>query len=619
MDTYSSYCSALLSNKNTALLKDDRSAKGVELNKKVEDEKQLEKVISKAWSQYKSKKNPEVLQKWIVKGYMDVMNKDLTKDPEYAPTLLQNIHDSEMQNSKPSIQPSNFSQDPHRSASSKDIGQRPPPLSIGELPMLDEPLANPPQRQGIIHSGGSLDDINYGTSKPSFGQNLSTSPPVPLPNSNPKQTEPKYTSMMTSVDSLGRLDPPLTPSNQKYSGNNAKDSWGNTPSFDEAPRFGPPSNSKTIERPLTPPINPILNNQNPPSNYTKSEFLKPEPYNSIPKKQPVIPETKQEGWEYKPDLTYSQMIKQAPSESTLFNTPGMYESERQKLRENIVKQRQQEFENQLQMIRTQGDNEYNRPLHPMDLQGNPSRVWSNQLVANTYHSLNEDYLKNLQEKVFQSNSEFRKEQLDYQMLNNSINSYHKASTYFEKDISQQSKKASELTARAETLSMEISGLGHQKEDLLQKIERKRAELLELKRQANATSDVSQVRKRELLDEVDAMRRLSVYKTSELSRIKSKYDELERDFHNHALARTKTMESPMKVLDKSLTASALKDWAPWRERFEDTSGTKSRKAHADMGITLTQGESASFLADLNRSVDNILSRNSEYSSRQYRNL
>lgn len=619
METYSGYCSSMVSNKNVGLLKNDQSSKGTDLNSKVEKEKQLEKVISKAWSQYKAKKNPEVLQKWILRGYMDVLNKDLTKDPEYAPTLVANLTDSDLNNSTPLNQPSHISQGQGASSFSRDGGHRPPPMSIGELPLIDEPPTRPIAKQGIMHSGDSFDQGHFGLVKPLQTDNRPTSPPIPLPTSNPKLAEPKYSSPISSADGLGRNKPGQSQNNLSNFGSNARDSWGTSPAFDDAPRFGPSSFTQPSQKQLPPAKDSMMNTQPPSSNFTTSHFLKPELQKPDPLKQLKPQAPKSEAWEYKPDLTYSQMIKNAPSESTLFNTPGMYESERQKMRDQLVRQRQREFEDQLQMIRTQGDNEFNRPLHHMDLQAGSSRIWSNQYMANTYHSLNEDYLKNLQEKVFQSNSEFKKEQTDYQMLANSINTYQKASSYFEKDIIQQTKKASDLTERSEKLGMEISGLSHEKEDLLQKIERKRAELLEQKRHANATSDTSQVRKRDILDEVEALRRLSLYKTSELSRVKAKYDELERDFHNHTLARTKIEQSPMKVLDRSLTASAMKDWAPWRERFEDTTGTKSRRAHADMNTTLTQGESASFLADLNRSVDNLLSRNSDHSSWKYRNL
>jgi hypothetical protein len=618
-EMYTTNCSSLLANKNMGLLKNDQSAKSIELGKQVDNEKQLDKLISQAWSESKSKSNPELLQKGILKAYMKVLNTDLTADPEYSPSLIQNISDSALGQSS-QLQPStSLAPQPGRPSfptPPQQSSQRP---SFNDLPALDNPPTRPPPRQAMMHSGQSADHSQDDPSLQLPSDLKPFTPPRPIPQSNPQPVNIKPPTPAVIDEGLGRNGGATKPNYAKLPGLDGVQSWGASPPNETIPRFGPPAGNSSLNKPPPPTQDNYVVQKAPQSQMTNSNWLKPEPPKPAVEKPAVKEKAPVESWEYKPDLTYSQMIKQAPSESTLFNTPGMYESERQKMRDQLMRNRQREFEDQLQTIRNQGDQEYNTPMHPLDFRATPSQLWTNQPTVNTYHSINDDYLNTLQERVFQSNSEFRKEQLEYQMLTNGVNSYQKATEYFEKETVKLSAKASDLTAEAEKLGADISLLKHSKEDLLQKIERKRAELLEQKRRANATSDGDHDRKRDMLDEMASLRRLAVYKTSEMSRVKAKYDELEREYHNHSLAKTKAMETPMKVLDRSLTASAMNDWAPWRNRFEEKTGEKSRRTHADMGTSLTQGESASFLADLNRSVDNLINNNSEFSSRKYRNL
>ena len=622
METYFSYCSSLLSNKNIPLLKNDQSMQGIDLNKRVENEREFEKVISKAWAESNDFQSPEVLQKGILKGYLRILGRDLTQEPEYSPSLVMNISDVLSHNNSQTM-PIPLPANNRLSGMSPESSGKPPRRQpTNDMPGGTPPI-NPLTRQGLMHSGASLGHMDLIRSDSVGSSPHLGSPPLPLPIAAPRPVDANRQGSPPQMNFNRQPSPPAMNNAQPIFDQDCqfsdKFSPKQSPQFQDAPRFGPPAVSPPAQNFQPPPR--VFNPPSPSIQITQpaQNWLKPVPPAAPFDRNPGFKQPPTEPWDYKPDITYSQMIKQAPSESTLFNTPGMYESERQKMREQLVRQRQREFEDQLQQARNQGQQLHNEPIHPLNFRSGSSQIWSNQHTANTYHSLNDEYLKDLQERVFQSNSEFRKEQLEYQMLNNTINTYQKAANYFERDTDSLTQKASGLTAKAETLSLDISSLSQEKQELLQKIERKRAELLEQKRHAHATSDSDQSRKREMLDNISSLRRLATFKTAELSRVKAKYDELEREYHNHSLIQSKAQQNPMKVIDKSLTVSTLKDWEPWRRRFEDNTGSKARRVHADMGISLAKGESASFLADLNRSVDNLLNNNSDYSSRKYRNL
>lgn len=613
-ELYTNLASELRSNSNVPLLETDTSSQGKSMLERVKCEDRLEQQISSTWRKMEQGGGPESMQQGVVDAYKKEMSLDLLTDPGLSPSLLQNIKPQRIQQSArheipapvPAMKPVTIHQTPSSQVSQPKPAVADPPKQMQPSPLQRRPaLPFHPELDSGHNSGFQDDYVAPNQVRPE--------PPISMPKPRPKVSvtpaqQPSERPMKDRTPGFG-FQALAIPSQETTI--SSGDSQLKPPS-----RATKPISREETTRPTAPPQQPTTSRGmlNTGLGRTDNYNLNPSAFGQKSGDQSSSNKPTTQPWEYnKSALTYSQVLKKAPTESALFNTPGLYETERKKLRDNLMLKREMEFQQQLEVARMQsrGNNDSHRKS---DFRVNPSQIYYGQYVADVSYNPHQEYLINLSERAHQSNDEVRKYQVQLKMLQNSVTTSEKAANLFEKQVDRQTTQATDLNTRAEILATEVSSLAQQKEDLILKLERKRAELMEQKRRAHATSDSDQYRKRDLQEENASLRRLISYKASEKSRLKSKYDQLEQEYSQHSALKTADFASPNKVLDRVLSRSAMVDWAPWRERFEDIPGTKSRKAHADMGSTMAGAESRGFLSELNRSVDKLLMNRPEQESR-----
>lgn len=612
-ELYTNVAASLRSSSNIALLGSDTTARGKDLAERLGREGRLEAVINGSWRKMGQGGAPETMQKEIVEVYQKELNHDLFTDPELRPSLLKksappSIHQSRqpdppapipamrqaIDRTSPASRQSNM--EPLQASPPKPIVNRPP---IREQAPRIDPLLDSGNDSGVIEdqrpSVRRSPDLPAAVARPR--PKVAVLSPAETPEISRKSRSPTFADQLKD-NSIHR-------SQQSWNDNVAKPPSRTAKPVGSQPAGGQrldsdylADNKSSVFRPSTPERN----------NLPKQSFGQ---HNGG-----QISGRKTEGkpWDYnKSTMTYSQLLNKAPTESTLFNTPGLYENERKKLRDNLMLKREMEFQQQLESARRQS-RDGDVSLAKSDFRSNTGQLHYGQYVADISYNPHQEYLIHLSEKAHQSNDEVRKCQTELKMLQNSVTTSQKAADLFEKQVDRQTTQATDLNTRAESLAADISSLAQAKEDLRSKLERKRSELMDLKRKAHATSDSDHSRKREMQEENASLRRLVSFKAADKARLKAKLDQLEQEYTQHNALRTASTAKPTQVLDRLLTRSAMVDWAPWRERFDVSPGIKSRKAHADMGSTMAGDESRGFLAELNRSVDKLLMNRAESESR-----
>jgi hypothetical protein len=336
------------------------------------------------------------------------------------------------------------------------------------------------------------------------------------------------------------------------------------------------------------------------------------------------------------------------NESTLFQVPGMYEEQRKKQREEIMRQRERDFEMRLQNARkmglaeAQGENPFGPPK--LNWSVSPERVKNTiEKVGGPVTTVGKEIVDNLLNRINKAEIDLQEEKRNLTLLDINVDSNKKEIDKLEKERDKMVDDATRMNMDNELVAAEVHNLKRNKEDLLHRLERRKLELLELKKESTESSDASEMRRRELGEMNNMMHRLINLKNLELYRNKSTYEQLEKDYQDSHAKRLRQWQLIRKKEPTSLTASALLSTSFMNPGSLEKSGlTESRLAKdpsyvtyyereskrpstttVNLSKTLGKGEGSRFLADFNRDIDTLLNnvsvkRGNDLSSRSFSN-
>ena len=318
------------------------------------------------------------------------------------------------------------------------------------------------------------------------------------------------------------------------------------------------------------------------------------------------------------------------TESTMFKTPGMYENERRRQREEMVKLREKDFSNRVNAAKHVSPTNSMLPPHLMPLSWSiaPRKVGVLEAIGGPIMSVEKEIVGHLLDKINKTELEVRAEQRKAQMISTSV---HQATREIEdlgRDRDRMMDNAAKMNSDHEIILNEVDEMKRQKADLIHRLERRREELLHARRENTSTSRGDEDRRTVLQEQVNMMQRLAKLKGLELYRNRSSYEQLERDYQENRVKKSnkKVIEGLRKkaspiymsgldrsMLDKSmLEKSALMSQSRLSEpnlTAITRDGSARPRSRVNLSRTLGRGEGMQFLRELNRDLEDVLSSNS----------
>ena len=312
------------------------------------------------------------------------------------------------------------------------------------------------------------------------------------------------------------------------------------------------------------------------------------------------------------------------TESALFKVPGVYEDERKKQRQDIVRQRERDFELRLRNARNQGNILPDTLLGPAQLNWSvgPERVRTAfDKVGGPIISVGREIVNDLVNRINKAEINLQDEKRTSAALNIGVASQEREVVRLEKERDKMVDEATRMNTDAEVVAGEVHNLQRVKEDTLSRLERKKLELLELKKESTGSSDSAMIKRRELEDMMTMMQKLTKLKSVELYRNKISYEHLEKDYEDSTNKKIQKWAMIRKKDATNLSASALMSTS-YLNSVDKSQLTESRlvrdpsyvtyynrernpRSSTNITKTLGKGEGSRFLADFNRDMDSLL--------------